>query len=144
MVLEFSWLDCGMPSRDLRHAVARTLEGMYSAEVPSKPFTRVFPAHNIIGMWKFGDPKIRRWRGRMLWESKRVLSGNGEAKTKAGRCWTAADPRVPSRIPKPLRGGLSFLMYLLSTLNQFAKADPEHNSSRGKWVCQPFHLLTGV
>ena len=50
MVLEFSWLDYCMPSKDLWHAVARMLQGMYSAKVPCKPFTRVLPAHNVTGM----------------------------------------------------------------------------------------------
>lgn len=63
---------------------------MYGTEVPCEASARVLAAHDVIGTWKFGDPKIRCWRGRTLWESERVLSGNGGAKQRQG----GAEPRL--------------------------------------------------
>lgn len=115
-------------SQRLMHAVARTLGAMYSIEGPCKPFTRMLLALSVTGMWKFGVSRVRCWRGRMLWESTRVLSVNREAKRRQGDAELRLIPGCIAH-PKPRGGGLSLLLYLLSTLNQFAQADPDHSSS---------------
>lgn len=63
--------------------------------------------------------------------SRMVLAGAAEMEQGQRGAERRLVP-APSRDPNPLPGGRSLLMYLLSTLDRFAKAGPEHNSSGGK------------
>lgn len=91
MVLEPSWPDCCVPSTDLWPAVARTLKRLCSAQEPCKACSRERPAAQ--GWGGLEVPHDKMLEGRMPWESKKGLSGNGEATQRQG-----ADPAC---LPNP-------------------------------------------
>lgn len=90
MVLEFSWLDCFMPSKDLWPAVVRASEGLYRAQVPCKPFTRGLFAPSVIGMWKFANPPQNEMlKGKDAVGEQEGAQWHRWGRTKAGRCCRA-------------------------------------------------------
>lgn len=136
MVLKASWLDCCMPNTDLWPAVARTLKRLCSAQEPCKACSRERPAAQAWGGVEVLHDKMLE--GKMLWESKKGLSGNGrQDKGKEALIQRA------TKIQATPRTSL-ILMCLLSTLSQSAHARPKHNPSHGKWQRQLLRSLTGV
>lgn len=79
-----------MPSTDLWPAVGRTLTRLCRAREPCKACSREHPAAQAWGGLEVLHDKMLE--GKMLWESKKGLNGNREAKQRQG----GADPACHS------------------------------------------------